>query len=218
MKSLSLSRPLVITVIGLPGAGKSFFARQFADMFGAPLVSHDVIRHTLFEQAQYSTEEDALVHAIVDQQIVELLKTGKTIIVDGGMNTRQARFALERQARLRDYGRLIVWVQTDEPTSRNRSLRRSDKRKGDEFNSPMEPGAFDRYRKHFGAPQPSEGALVISGKHTFATQAKVVLRKLVSPHEATAPLRTPEPKAENPEVKPSVTHDIQPRRRGVTIN
>ena len=47
MKSLSLAKPLVLVVIGLPGAGKSFFARQFSETFGAPMVSGDRIRHVL---------------------------------------------------------------------------------------------------------------------------------------------------------------------------
>lgn len=216
MKSLSLSRPLVIIVIGLPGSGKSFFARQFADMFGAPLVSVDFIRHAVSPQSRYVAEEDALVNALAHSQIVELLKTGKTCVVDGGLNNRTARHAIERLASKHGYGKLTIWVQTDEPTSLSRSMKRSAKRQADELNAPMDAPAFARYRKQFSIPTPSENVVVISGKHTFATQARVILKKLVAPRDTVVTVRGSEtPRADaKPEQKP----DVQPRRRSVTIN
>ncbi len=88
MKSLSLSRPLVIMIIGLPGSGKSFFGRQFAEMFGAPIVSNDFIRSTISPESLYDATEDYIVGTIVTNEIMELMKTKKTFIVDGGMNSR----------------------------------------------------------------------------------------------------------------------------------
>jgi predicted kinase len=147
MKSLSLSRPLVVMVIGLPGSGKSFFARQFADMFGAPLISADFIRHALAPGSEYSPREDALVATLVQNEIAELFKTGKTFIVDGSVNSRAIRTAIERQATKHGYGKMVVWVQTDEPTCVARSMKRSSKRKTDELNASMSIDTFERYKK-----------------------------------------------------------------------
>lgn len=215
MKSLSLSRPLVIMVIGLPGSGKSFFARQFAEMFGAPLVSTDFVRNALFSESEYSAREDALVGALTHNEIAELLKTHKTVIVDGGVNSRANRTAIERMAHKYGYGKLTVWVQTDEPTSLSRSAKRSDKRKGDELNTSMDPRAFERYKKQFSVPTVSENVIVISGKHTYATQARVVLKKLVAPRDTVTVKR--EPETRHVAIK-SEQSDVQPRRRNVTIN
>lgn len=180
-------------------------------MFGAPLVSVDFIRHALSPQSQYVAEEDALVNALAHSQTVELLKTGKTFVIDGGLNHRAARLAVERLASKHGYGKLTIWVQTDEPTSLSRSMKRSAKRQTDELNAPMDAAAFARYRKQFGIPTPSENIVVISGKHTFATQARVILKKLVAPRDTVVTVR---PAETNPEQKP----DVQPRRRSVTIN
>ncbi|HEX8390631.1 MAG TPA: ATP-binding protein, partial [Candidatus Saccharimonadales bacterium] len=219
MKSLRLSRPLIVMVIGLPGAGKSFFARRFADMFGAPLVSADWIRHTVAPESRYDTAEDELVHALAQQEIAQLIKTGKTIIVDGGVDTRANRQAIEQMAAKPGYGRLVVWVQTDEPTSMTRSRRRSSKREGDELNAPMDQDAFSRAKEQFSVPARGEPFIVVSGKHTYATQARIVLKHLVAPAGEPAP--TPAstvPKTQQIVVHHSKDEPARPRRRNVPIN
>lgn len=203
-------------VIGLPGSGKSFFARQFAETFGAPLVSIDLIRHIMKPNSTFTPEEDAQIMTLADQQIHELLKTNKTIIIDGGMNHRSQRLAIERLAQKHGYGKLTIWVQTDEPTSLARSVKRSSKRATDELNSPMSPETFARYKKQFIAPTRTENTVVISGKHTFATQARVVLKKLVAPRDVVVTSRSSEMVGNS--VKPEQQSDVQPRRRNVTIN
>lgn len=220
MKSLSLSRPLVIMVIGLPGSGKSFFARQFSEMFNAPLVHADFIRHAVSAHSTFDADEDALVHILVHHQAAELIKTGKTFVVDGGVNHKTSRLALERMAGKHGYGKLVIWVQTDEPTSLARSMKRSPKRNDDLYNDPMDAAAFSRYRKQFSIPTRTENVVVISGKHTFTTQARVILKKLVSPRDTVVADRpTQSNRRIDTGTKPEPTSDAQqPRRRNVTIN
>jgi len=212
MKSLSLSRPLVIMVVGIPGAGKSFFARQFADTFGAPIVSQDVLRSTIFPQSTFAKSEDAVIQDITGYEIDELLKTHKTFIVDGGVNNRVERAAIERRAKMQDYHTLVVWVQTDEPTCRFRATKRSTRRKGDEWNASITDELFKLEVKHLNAPLRTEQQVVISGKHTYATQAKVVLKKLVSPREEEATLHARERNLNNDDQIPPAL------RRSITIN
>lgn len=216
MKSLSLSRPLVIMVIGLPGSGKSFFARQFAEMFAAPLVSSDFVRHAVSPESQFNAAEDALVTSLTQHTVEELLKTGKTFLIDGGLNNRTSRHTISRDAKRYGYGILTIWVQTDEPTSLSRSSRRSDKRQADALNAAMSRDEFERYRKQFTIPSASENIVVISGKHTFTTQARVVLKKLVAPREI--PISHDRDRLVRDNQTPPKPHDIQPRRRNVPIN
>lgn len=186
MKSLSLSRPLILMVIGVPGSGKSFFARQFSDTFHAPLVSYDYIRSRLFEQPTYSNKEEAAVYSLAGQQITELLKTEKTFVIDGGLNDKADRASLNKIAHKAGYGSLVVWVQTDEVSSKSRATKRKLTRPGDEYNTALTSEQFQKLAKELSAPAPQEFFVVISGKHTFATQAKVVLKKLVTPREEHA--------------------------------
>jgi predicted kinase len=188
MKTLSLSRPLILMLVGLPGSGKSFFGRQFAEMFVAPLVSNDRLRYELFAQPAYSSDEQEVVQRVADYQIGELLKTHRSFVVDGGCGTKADRQKFEGWAKKHGYGTLLVWVQTDEQTCRQRSSKRNPRRSADDGYSPsMSESQWKELAKQFAQPT-KEPYMVISGKHAFSTQAKMVLRKLASPHaeEATS--------------------------------
>lgn len=173
-------------VIGVPGSGKSFFARQFATTFRTPLVSYDYIRSRLFEAPTYSNKEESMVYSLAGQQITELLKTEKTILVDGGLNDKSDRASLAKLAEKAGYGSLTIWVQTDTSSSKQRATRRSSKRPGDALNTSLSVQQFNTLSRELTPPSPQEQFVVISGKHTFATQAKAVLKKLVVPREQDA--------------------------------
>ena len=185
MKSLSTSKPLVLLIVGVPGAGKSHFARQFASIFHTPLVSYDRLQYLLFSEPQFSKEEELLIASIMNTQMQELFKTQKTFIVDGAVNSRAARMEIERVARKHDYGTLTIWIQTDHESAQYRVTSRNKRREGDKFNARMSEEQFKKYSQRINPPALKESYIVISGKHTFATQAKVVLKKIVTPRDTT---------------------------------
>lgn len=184
MKSLSLAKPHVIIMVGLPGSGKSFFAEKFAETFHTPLVSEQKI-------GQLTSESTA---ELADLQLTELLKTNQTIIFEGASGMRTDRMALTKKARAAGYESLIVWVQVDPTTAKERST--STKQ------ASLSPEQFDVLTKRFTPPSSAEKPLVISGKHTYASQAKVVLKKLSSPRA---------------EISTQTTPPARPERRNITI-
>lgn len=211
MKSLSLSRPLIIMMLGVPGSGKSFFGRQFSDMFNAPIVSFDRLRFELFAEPLFSKDEETIIERVAITQIEELVKTKKTFLIDGGMNVRTSRAEVEKIAKHADYGTLIIWVQTDTQTAQSRSLRRSPKRLYDEYNVSITIDMHEKLSRRMTPPSQREQLVVVSGKHTYATQAKMVLKKLISPREDTTPDTADSTSPDTRSVMP-------PTRRSVTIN
>lgn len=182
MKSMSLGGPMVILVAGGPGVGKSFFAKRFAETFNAPLVSNDKIRYTLFSTHTYSKNENVMVDQVARLILDEVLITGKPIVLDGGYNSRASREAASQLVSQYGYRTLIVWVQTDEDTARRRAENRSLKNPGDEYKQSLNSEQYDSLVASFTEPDLAvreKNTVVISGKHTYAAQAKTVLTKIV---------------------------------------
>lgn len=180
MEALTLSSPMAIIVVGLPGAGKSFFAKQFAATFGSALVSEDKIRWTLFAKHTYSKEENAMVQQVANLLIDELIRTKRTFILDGGYNGSAERTEIENRAHRAGFSTLIIDVQTDEPTCIRRATKRDSKKVGDQYKQSLTKEQFEQAKREFNEPITSlPNVVVISGKHTYKTQAKMVLRKML---------------------------------------
>lgn len=180
MKSLHLSKPHLILMVGIPGSGKSFFAEKFAETFRAPCISEERIAELIPENP------DAVV-PIATMQLDELLKTGQTVVFEGDTATRTARTELTKQARRAGYEPLLIWVQTDSATAELRATRQTRS----STHRVISLEEFDRAVRRFTAPTAMEKPVVISGKHTYATQAKVVLKRLTGPRTEISSHTTP---------------------------
>ncbi len=195
MQTAQAAKPLLLVTIGPPGTGKSYFARRFADMFKAPLVSFDEVRYELFNDISFSDDENIIVARVAGLQLRELLKTGKTVVIDGGHNPKVSRLELGKVAKNAGYNILYIWTQTDEKTARSRSTKRSSGQDDSLFNRALTTEEFERHAKVFTPPSAYEKHVVISGRHNFPSQARIVLRKMVGPREDTSyPTEQPKPK------------------------
>lgn len=163
MKSLSLTNPHAIIMVGLPGSGKSFFAEQFSETFGIPHI--DIASLAAFTSSETATDELLLF------TLGEFTKTRASLIVEAEASTRTRRTELLKFFKSKGYSTLFVWVQTDNETAKQRSIKLQR----------MTAEAFDASLQKFSPPHTTEKALVISGKHTYPTQAKIVLKRLSAP-------------------------------------
>lgn len=179
MKSLSLAKPLMLVIVGHPGAGKTHFSQQFSETFSAPRVDFDGVKHSVGTLDSGSKKDlQRVATTIINGQLDELFKTQKTFILDGLGATKTERIALKKRAHDAGYDMLLVWVQTDDATAKYRAVSRKQDHK-----QTLTIEEYDILVKKFNAPQANEAQVVISGKHTYATQAKAVLKKLVLPRE-----------------------------------
>lgn len=169
MKPLTTARPHAIILIGIPGSGKSTFAERFAETFQAPLIN---IRK-LQQLSTLSLEQAAKIASLT---VVEIQKTKKTYLLEGVGQRKQERLELIRQCTAAGYDPLFVWVQTDT----REALRRARKPVG-KGGSGMTEAEFEAATHRFQPPTTSEPIVVMSGKHTYATQLKVVLKQLATP-------------------------------------
>lgn len=189
MKALSLTKPHLLVMVGIPGSGKSFFAKHFSDTFKAPWVHLDGIRAELFNEPTFSKDENIIVSRVSDYMLDEVFKTQKTILLEGGVDQRTHRTAIEKRARAAGYETLYIWVQTDPATAKVRATKKTRQQPVAKLSSEQ----FDAFSKRFTPLAPSDKQIVISGKHTFASQIKIVLKKLVEPRAEAATTTEPKP-------------------------
>lgn len=166
------NRPHLIMTVGLPGSGKSFFAEHFAETFKAPIVSYERLK---LLKRQQDIDGDGVVDDYAKYILKEIMKTSQTIIYDGLTNSKKARTELVGIAKALNYDPMFVWVQTDETTARKRALKITDSHK---FS--VTKDEFDNYKKRFTSPNRKENPVVISGKHNYASQLKIVLKNLAT--------------------------------------
>jgi len=165
MKPITPASPHAIIMVGIPGSGKSTFAEHFADTFSAPIINESRIA---FEADLDSKQTDAISAVFLDQ----VLKTNRTFLIEAANLTKAKRNKLIATVSKAGYRSLIVWVQTETNEAKRRALRAKPTGSG------LSDAEFDAAVRAFHPPLAQDKATVISGKHTYATQLKVVLKQL----------------------------------------
>ncbi len=162
MRSLKLETPHAIVVIGIQGSGKTFFAEKFAETFNTPFI----------EEAMFTglSRDEKTGRSMMQKILAETLKTKSSIVIESALSSKADRQELVKVLKKAGYETLFIWVQVDTDTAASRSRRSSGISESD----------YIKRMKQFAQPESYEQALVISGKHTFATQVKAVLKRLTS--------------------------------------
>lgn len=182
MKPLTPASPHAIIMIGIPGSGKTTFAERFADTFKALIVSQTKLQR---DYGITSKQAEALRNTI----LAEFTKTSRTIVIDGGLDAKEKRETMVRKLVKDGYRPFIVWVQTDTTESHRRAIKPHPRGSG------LTDEEFDLLLDAFEAPGEKEKMVVISGKHTYTSQLKIVLKQLaVADHSQPKVPPSPEQK------------------------
>lgn len=204
MKELQTSKPLLLGMLGLPGAGKSRFASEFSTMFGAPVIEMERLRRLVFATRPITKDDEEGLKRLYWHLAEEQAKTKRTFILDGNLHTYGARTEARTLAKKAGYDVLWLWVQTSEPIARDRAT----KLHRGATNTILTPEAFSHAIKAFEAPRSSEDHVVLSGQRTFSSQVRPILARLAQSHEAK--LQAPRPVERPPESE-------RPPRRNIFI-
>lgn len=161
-----IEKPHLIITVGTPGAGKSYFAEHFAETFKAPLIS--------YQRLQSIIGDNRATSRCIVYMLNQVLKTNQTVVYDGQTSTRTSRQVLIKKAIRSGYTPLLVWVQTDKITSFKRQSKSEQ---------PLTKKQFDALVENFEAPQTKKKIVVISGKHAYSSQLKIILKHLAEPQK-----------------------------------
>lgn len=177
MSKIPTNKPILIMLYGFPGAGKTHFARELSQTIEAAHIQGDRIRHELFEEPRYDKQENGIVDHLMEYMAEEFLSAGVNVIFDTNAMRLVQRRALRDIARRKKAQPILIWLQVDRDSAYARTNARDRRRSDDKYARPYDPETFDAILGGMQNPQ-NEDYMVISGKHTYATQRSAVLKKL----------------------------------------
>lgn len=154
------SKSRALLIFGAPCSGKTTFAAKFADRYD--LAFYNI--NEVMEQYDFP-------HETMMDVLKLITKTRKNIIIEGGLDTEEERRELKNLFYSAGYEPSLFWIQTDITTIRKRLkfLYKSVAKARE---------VYDNVVSGMEAPSEAEYPIILSGKHTFETQAKHALAGL----------------------------------------
>lgn len=178
MAKIYPTKPFLLLFYGYPGAGKTYFARQFCDNVQAAHLQADRIRGELFDNPRYDKQEDDIVAQLMNYMAEEFLSAGVSVAYDMNAIRVKQRRQLYAMARANHAQPLLVWFQMDQDTAFTRSIKRDRRRADDKYAAALDRTSYESLIGHMQNPAPGEDYTVISGKHLFSMQQSAVVSKL----------------------------------------
>jgi predicted kinase len=171
-------KPFLMLFYGFPGAGKTYFARQFCENVQAAHLQADRIRGELFEAPRYDKQENDIVNHLMNYMTEEFLSAGLSVAYDINAVKAAQRRRLYDMALKHHAQPIVIWFQMDTETAFGRIVKRDRRKADDKFAANYDRSSFDDAIAPMQNPVPSENFAVISGKHLFNMQQSAVIAKL----------------------------------------
>lgn len=102
---------MLIIISGLPGTGKTTFARLLAQHLEAVHLNSDIIREELNRRGRYDDETKALIYRRMKKRTEEQLQRGATVIVDATFYKRSFRTPYYQLAAR--YRQPLKWIEME---------------------------------------------------------------------------------------------------------
>ncbi len=178
MSKIPLKKPVLITLFGFPGSGKTYFAKNLTNYIQAVHISTDKLRNELFTRPRFDKEENSVVSHLAQYMCEEFLSAGVSVIYDGKCDRLSKRLALREIAKKHKAVYTLIWFQIDKDSAFARMKNRDKRRTEDKYSRDFTKEEFGKFISSVQNPKPEEDYLVLSGKHSPNMQRSALVRRL----------------------------------------
>ncbi|MDD3756401.1 MAG: ATP-binding protein [Bacteroidales bacterium] len=150
------SEPLLITLMGLPGTGKSYLSDYLNKKYSFTILSGENITHSIFGTEKCSGSQYKEAYEILRYLAVELLKDGNNIVIDGTNLKHEFRKQIYEDVNNISKN-ILIYLFTSDATA----LKRANSRGEDYINPKMimskcSPETFEIFKKQLEPPNKHE--------------------------------------------------------------
>lgn len=103
--------PLIILVMGLPGSGKTYFARHLSERLGTRYLGSDQTRKEMNVMGKYSLQDRRGVYEEMLARVEEHLASGEPVILDATFYKEDLRLPFEILAKNEGIPLVKLWVE-----------------------------------------------------------------------------------------------------------
>ena len=160
--------------MGVPGAGKSTFAKQLAKHIHAPRISADNIRKNMFDnpRERMNSEDDLKVSNVMSYMVYEMLTAGQSVIYDGLIESYDKRQKLCELASSMGAQCIIIEVSVANDVAMKRLA--PPKTTQEYIDSYKQMVA--EFMKSYEAPRDTEEVVAIHGDDPFKKQLEAFIK------------------------------------------
>lgn len=109
MAPMNSNPAVALLITGLPGSGKTYFAKRFAPAMNAAYFSSDIMRKSKTPQHTYSIAEKHSVYAALLDRMEHSLRAGQTVVIDATFYLESLRSEFVKVARQTDSK--LYWIE-----------------------------------------------------------------------------------------------------------
>lgn len=111
---------MVILVIGLPGTGKTYFAKAFAEEIGAAYINTDIIRKKNSLLGKYDETTFKKVYELLKTEMLRKIAAGDDCIIDATFQQKYTREIITNAATQRGHRFFTIRMSASEETIKKR--------------------------------------------------------------------------------------------------
>lgn len=174
------SIPLLILLMGLPGAGKSYVAAHLHQKYGFSILSGENITQALFGREKCAPEEYEEAYQVLHAHAEQMISQGYIIVIDATNGQFAHRQQIYDAVKDHSHKSLIIQLITDDETAFKRIIDRGiDKSDPQNIKSDISEETYESFRKSVESPKPEENACsIVSDEKVLESVDKVIDKAL----------------------------------------